>query len=470
MGAAFSHRRLLRVALVAGCLCAGLIAPASSYAFPPVNLGPPSISGTAQVGQTLTEGHGAWVGGPLSYSYQWMRCTGLSCAAIPQATAQTYAPVAEDVGHKLKVEETANNFNGSSGPAESSSTGTVLPTVPELIVAPYITGLVRPGQTLTVVQGTWTSEPTNFSYQWLLCNSAGTSCTPIAGATGMTYVTLAEDVGHKLRVTETASNAGGSASPAEAAATTAALPLAPENVTPPTITGLARAGQTLTEVPGSWTGLPSAITYQWLLCDSAGASCAAIPGATAQTYVPLAADAGRTLRVAETESNAGGAGAQAQSAPTAVQAVPVPVAVAVAVTSSVTNGLSSLQVLPARLVLSVKSVTIRKNGIAPVSVRCPSSASSGCKGTLTIRLVEAPVKGTRVVAARCGRGCRPLGGAKYEARAGQRLTVRVHIASYGHGLFKKHRVLRVTLTAMTFSDGQTATSTDAISLKAPPRA
>jgi hypothetical protein len=381
MGAAFSHRCLLRVALVAGCLSGGLLAPASSYAFPPLNLGPPTISGTAQVGQTLTENHGSWIGGPVGYSYQWMRCTGLSCAAIPQATGRSYAPVAEDVAHKLKVAETASNFNGFSAPAESSSTSAVLPMVPELILPPHITGIVRPGQTLTVVPGAWTSEPTGFSYQWLLCNSAGTNCTPIPGATGITYVTLAEDVGHKLRVTETASNAGGSAGPAEAAATPLALSLPPES-----------------------------------------------------------------------------------TSPTVVQAV------AMAVASSVTNALSSLQVLPARLVLSVKSVTIEKHGIAPVPVLCPVSASTGCRGTLTIRLVEAPPKGTRVVAARCGRGCRPLGGAKYEAHAGQRLTVRVHIASYGHGLFKKREVLRVTLTALTVAGGQTATSVDTISLKAPPRA
>ncbi len=467
MGAVLSSRRLLRVVLVAGCLCAGLVAPASSYAFPPVNLTAPSISGTAQVGQTLTESHGSWLGGPVGYSYQWMRCNalGLSCSSIPQATAQTYAPVVEDVGHKLKVAETAGNFNGFSSPAESLPTPAVLPTVPELVDPPYITGTVQTGETLTVVPGVWTSEPTTFSYQWLLCNKAGKNCTPIPGATGTSYVTLAEDVGHKLSVTETASNAGGSASPAEAAATPAALPLAPESTSPPTITGLARPGQTLTEVAGSWMGVANSVSYQWLLCNSTGAGCEAIPSATAQTYVPLAADVGHTLRVAETESNEGGAGAPAQSAATAVQAVPT----AVAVASSVTNGLSSLQVLPARLVLSVKSVTIRKHGIAPIPVLCPVSASAGCKGTLTIRLVEEPLKGTRVRAARCGRGCRPLGGAKYEARAGQRLTVRVHIASYGHGLFKKHSVLRVTLTAVTVAGGLTATSIDTISLKAPSR-
>jgi hypothetical protein len=34
----------------------------------------PSISGTAKVGQTLTERHGNWSGNPTSYAYQWERC------------------------------------------------------------------------------------------------------------------------------------------------------------------------------------------------------------------------------------------------------------------------------------------------------------------------------------------------------------------------------------------------------------
>jgi len=368
--AALSRRLLLRVALVAGLLCGWLIAPASSYARPPDNLSPPSVSGKAQVGQTLTAGHGSRQNIPTGYSYQWMRCSalGLSCSSIPQATGQTYVPVAADVGHRLKVAETASNFNGPGDHAESSSTSAVLPAIPELLTLPSITGMVRLGQVLTVVPGTWTSEPTSFSYQWLLCNSAG-------------------------------------------------------------------------------------------------GSCAAISGATAQTYVPPVADVGRTLRVTETASNAGGSGRPAESAATAVQAVPV--------ASTTTKGLSpslpaDLQpVLPTRLVLSPKSVTIKKHGIAPVQVRCPASASTGCKGTLTISLLEAAPEGTRVVAARCARGCRPLGGAKYEARAGQRLTLRVHIASYGHGLFEHHRALRVTLTAVTVSDGHTATAVSTISLKAP---
>lgn len=58
-------------------------------------------------------------------------------------------------------------------------------------------------------------------------------------------------------------------------------------------------------------------TYQWLRCDSSGAGCAAIGGATAATYAVGSADVGSTLRVQVTAANAGGSG-QAASAQTAV--------------------------------------------------------------------------------------------------------------------------------------------------------
>jgi hypothetical protein len=67
---------------------------------------------------------------------------------------------------------------------------------------------------------------------------------------------------------------------------------------------------------GSWTGAPTGFAYQWERCDSAGANCAAIAGASGPTYVVTAADVGFRLRVVVTATNAGGAGTSA-SAPTA---------------------------------------------------------------------------------------------------------------------------------------------------------
>jgi PKD repeat protein len=94
---------------------------------PPVAASPPTISGVATKGQTLTESHGSWSNGPSGYSYQWQRCnnSGSSCQAIVGATAQTYKLAAADVGHTLTVQETASNVSGAGSPATSSATAVV---------------------------------------------------------------------------------------------------------------------------------------------------------------------------------------------------------------------------------------------------------------------------------------------------------------------------------------------------------
>ena len=91
----------------------------------------------------------------------------------------------------------------------------------------------------------------------------------------------------------------------------------PTMVTPPSITGPAQVGATLTRVAGTWTGTPPiSLSYQWLRCD-AGSGCAPIPGATGPTYVVAPADLGKTIRVRETASNGSGT-SFADSAQTAV--------------------------------------------------------------------------------------------------------------------------------------------------------
>jgi hypothetical protein len=185
---------------------------------------------------------------------------------------------------------------------------------------PGITGTARQGQTLTETHGAWTNEPISYSYQWQQCNSLGEGCLPISGATSQTYLPTTADVEHTIRVQETAANAAGSSSPATSAATAVVKPAAPANTALPTISGAAQEGQTLTASSGSWTGEPTSYAYQWQRCNASGGSCAAITGATGQTYTAAPADVGSTLRLAVTASNSAGASSPATSAQTAVVA------------------------------------------------------------------------------------------------------------------------------------------------------
>lgn len=96
---------------------------------PPKNNTPPSISGTAQAGQTLTANKGDWSGTlPIDYSYQWQRCdaAGANCAGISGANKQLYDLKSQDVGHTLRVRVTAKNSAGSTNALSNQST-VVLP-------------------------------------------------------------------------------------------------------------------------------------------------------------------------------------------------------------------------------------------------------------------------------------------------------------------------------------------------------
>ncbi|HUA10661.1 MAG TPA: hypothetical protein VMA83_01485 [Solirubrobacteraceae bacterium] len=94
---------------------------------PPANVSLPEITGIAQQDLTLTASAGTWTGeGPLSYAYQWQRCTGPGeCEAIAEAHSGSYTPVAADVGDSLRVQVTATGPLGSAS-AYSLQTATVI--------------------------------------------------------------------------------------------------------------------------------------------------------------------------------------------------------------------------------------------------------------------------------------------------------------------------------------------------------
>jgi hypothetical protein len=128
-------------------------------------------------------------------------------------------PGAGDVGHTLRVQETATNAGGTSAPATSAATATVVGPPPANTAPPTISGSAQQGEMLTEVHGTWTNSPTSFTYQWLQCDNLGNGCSPVGGATSQTYVLASTDVGHTIRVSEEAHNEGGAGGPVESNAT-----------------------------------------------------------------------------------------------------------------------------------------------------------------------------------------------------------------------------------------------------------
>jgi hypothetical protein len=108
------------------------------------------------------------------------------------------------------------------------------------------------------------------------------------------------------------------------AGSAAAATTAPRNTVRPTISGTTRQGELLTADPGTWSGTqPMTFAYQWRRCDTNGANCSNISGATSKTYTLTSADVGNRLRVRVRASNDAGSGT-ATSLPTAVVAAQPP--------------------------------------------------------------------------------------------------------------------------------------------------
>jgi hypothetical protein len=303
----------------------------------PSNTSPPTITGTAVSGETLTASEGSWTGTPpLSPpAFQWLRCdaAGDACTDIAGQTGSTYVVVAPaDVGATLRVRETRTNAEGSDS-AQSAQTAVVTEqTAPVNTGEPLISGSAVEGSTLTTSDGTWTGTSLDYDYQWVRCGADGglpdgSNCPTIAGATAASYTLTASDIGHRLRVQVTASNDTGSATATAnptAVVQQSTTSGAPRSLVEPSITGTFAQGRILTASLGTWAGeTPLTYAYQWVRCGADGgnpdgSNCSFISGATSSFYTLTVDDVGSRMRVRITASNNLGAQTAASNASAAV--------------------------------------------------------------------------------------------------------------------------------------------------------
>jgi hypothetical protein len=286
----------------------------------PANTSPPSISGSAAVGQVLSASAGSWTGSP-TFAYQWLRCNviGLSCLPITGASSSSYTAVAADAGSTLEAQVTATTSAGSTS-IESSPTAAVT-APPANTSPPTISGSAVQGQVLSASPGSWSGYPApSFAYLWQRCDQNGLNCNAISGANTPTYTLGAADAGSTIVVVVEAANTVGSAQASSAASTVVTAP--PANTSPPSISGSATQGQALSASSGSWSGYPTpSLAYQWQRCDQNGLNCNAISEANTSTYTLGAADAGSTVLVVVEGSNTAGS-TQASSATSTVITAP----------------------------------------------------------------------------------------------------------------------------------------------------
>lgn len=270
---------------------------------PPQNTTPPSISGTAKQGQTLTASAGEWSGTqPIAYAYQWQRCNeeGEACASVSGATSSSYVLTGEDGGDTVRVVVTATNPIGSAN--ADSAVSAVVPAPPSNTAKPTISGEAVEGEPLTASTGEWDGTgPITYSYQWELCEASGEGCSPIQDATASSYTPTS--VGAIPRATVTATNAAGEATSTSEYAGVV-QPRGVTNIEAPHISGVAEEGNALVASEGAWNGTPPLdVSYQWESCNALGEGCMAIPGATNAEYTLGASDVGSTVRVTVTAAN-----------------------------------------------------------------------------------------------------------------------------------------------------------------------
>ena len=304
--------------------------------------GKPTISGTAEVGFTLTastNGIADLDGLPGTFGYRWIRVDSMTEADIEGATSSTYILTPDDEGKTIKVAVSFTDGNGTDESLTSEATGQVAatnrPTAAHGKVtvdedASYTFGAgdfgfsgVNAGDTLASVKiATLPSDGT------LELDGAGVTVgasvtktdidadklvfTPAANGNGAPYASFTFKVNDGTRDSLSAYRMAIGVTPVSDAATGQ-----------PTVTGKAQVGHVLIADRGGIVdvdGLPLGFTYQWI--GVAGEIEANIPGATARAYKLTASDRGKTIKVKVSFTDLGGGAESATSGETAEVAAP----------------------------------------------------------------------------------------------------------------------------------------------------
>ena len=271
-----------------------------------------SITGTAQVGRTLTADTSG-IADPdgqtgVSYSYQWIRNGGETDTDIAGATDPTYKPSGSDVGKTVKVQVTFTDGQGNEETLTSKSTAAVAATVPTQPLGLTVTR----GSRTQELDASWRAPASNggsaitgYQVQWKEAAGNWDTAADVSEATvtGTTYTVtgLTGGVGYTVRVIASNDVGAGPAS-TEATGTPAGgvseQNTEPENNAPtglPTISGTVQVDETLTaDISGiaDEDGLDDvSYSYQWVAAGSD------IDGATGSTYTLVSADVGKAIKV-----------------------------------------------------------------------------------------------------------------------------------------------------------------------------
>ena len=261
----------------------------------------PSVTGTAQEGQTLTASASSGQSdNPVTYAWY----SSADNYTNPIGTGATYVVKEADENSTIEAIATATNDNGVTISATSAATTVVLDAAPT-VTTPSVTGTAQEDQTLTASASSGQSD-NPVTYAWY--SSADNYTNPIGA--GATYVVQEADENSTIEAIATATNDNGATISATSAATTVVLDAAP-TVTTPSVTGTAEEGQTLTASASSGQS-DNPVTYAWY----SSADNYTNPIGTGATYVVKEADEISTIEAIATATNDNGVTVSATSAAT----------------------------------------------------------------------------------------------------------------------------------------------------------
>src|SRR5829696_2328874 len=324
--------------------CAGVTATWTSDR--PWAFARPFIDGVPALDRPLKAEQDVWVESP-SVQRQWVRCdpAGANCSEIPGATASEYTLTGADLGHAIRVRETATDGVGTStslsrptntvfipiqthtgqslGPgdasqqsrftftAPASSCGTAKP-VPALVGMDLrlfdsytLTSLINEAACVRVAKpflqcfdSQLVAYDPSFNPASIAQNYAGddarTAALSYTLPVGHTAVNVIADVSSFPNACPSYNLVVGSDAPFATAR--------------PQLDQTATAGTPIGTTNGTWSGSPT-FSYAWRRCDATGGDCTAIDGATSAAYTPTADDIGHTLRTRVTATQVNSASA-----------------------------------------------------------------------------------------------------------------------------------------------------------------
>ena len=421
----------------------------------------PFPSGLPAVGQTLTSSFDVWSGDP-AVGRQWKRCdaAGGNCSDIPGATGSSYVLTDDDIGHRIRVDESATEAAlTSTVDGRTTQTPVFIPAVThegQSLVAgdPAVTGRLSvaappsdcsapkaaPATTGNEVHfydvfavTSLINEPACISVAHIPLASGG-----FCSATLVLYSPAFEPADQRSNYVADDSGFGALSATLAPRGSAQAVVLddgtfhmctdyglmigsdAPFATGRPELSNNTSAGTPVTTTSGRWGGAP-AFAYSWQRCDASGGNCVPIGGATGPAYTPTSADIGSRLQSRVTATQ-GGRSASSDSDPSGV------VADRTAPRGTVRLGSKNL-------------AKVVRSGRVRVTLTCDEPCSAAVEVRVTRRLAKALRLGRKTVIAK----------AKGSVAAGRRKTLRGKLARKARRAMRRRQSLKLSLAA-TFTD------------------